>query len=66
MAALLKILATMELDADPPLREDWEKLADDLQALATIVQRAAEKFEDALESLEPLIQLQGVDGRPPS
>src|SRR6266404_3205010 len=53
MAALLKILSTMELDGDPPLREDWEKLADDLQVLATIIQRAAEKFEDAIDEADP-------------
>jgi hypothetical protein len=53
MAALLKILSTMELEDDPALREDWEKLADDLQALATIVQRATEKFEDAIDEADP-------------
>ena len=59
MAALLKILTTMELEDDPALREDWDKLADDLQALATIIQRAAERFEDALDAAEPdsLIQI---------
>jgi hypothetical protein len=53
MAALIKILATMELDSGSPLREDWDKLADDLQALAQRVQQAAEKFEDDLEANEP-------------
>src|SRR5436190_1857373 len=50
MAALLKILATMELEPGSALREDWDKLADDLQTLATRVQRAAEKFEDDWEA----------------
>ena len=58
MAALLKILATMEVESDAALREDWEKLADDLQALATIIQRATEKFEDAIEAVEPLVNIQ--------
>lgn len=62
MAALLKILATMELEAGSALREDWDKLADDLQALATRVQRAVEKFEDDWEASEPgsnpLVQIQ--------
>jgi len=53
MAALIKILATMELDDGAPLREDWEKLADDLQAIAQRVQRAAEEFEDEIEANEP-------------
>jgi len=57
MAALLKILATMEVESDEALKEDWEKLADDLQALATIIQRATEKFEDAIEAVEPLVQI---------
>jgi hypothetical protein len=53
MAALIKILATMELDDGSTLREDWDKLADDLQALAQRVQRAAEQFEDEIEANEP-------------
>jgi hypothetical protein len=53
MAALIKILATMELESGSALREDWEKLADDLQALASALQRAVEKFEDELEANEP-------------
>ena len=53
MAALIKILATMELDDESTLREDWDKLADDLQALAQRVQRAAEQFEDEIEANEP-------------
>jgi DNA-directed RNA polymerase subunit L len=52
MAALIKILTTMELDPGSALREDWDKLADDLQALAQRVQRAAEKFEDQIEASE--------------
>lgn len=63
MAALLKILATMELDATSPLREDWEKLADDLHAMGIRFQRATEKLEDEMEASEPpgggpLIQIQ--------
>lgn len=57
MAALLKILATMEVESDPALKEDWEKLSDDLQALATIIQRSTEKFEDAIDSFEPLVNI---------
>jgi hypothetical protein len=57
-AALLKILATMEVESNAALKEDWEKLADDLQALATILQRATEKFEDAIEAVEPLVNIQ--------
>ncbi len=53
MAALIKILATMELDSGSSLHEDWDKLADDLQALAQRVQQAAEKLEDELEANEP-------------
>jgi hypothetical protein len=53
MAALVKILATMELESGSPLREDWDKLADDLQALAQRIQTGAEKFEDELEANEP-------------
>jgi hypothetical protein len=52
MAALVKILTTMELDSGSALREDWDKLADDLQSLALRVQRAAEKFEDEIEASE--------------
>ena len=61
MAALLKILATMEIESDAGLREDWEKLADDLQVHATLLQRVTEKFEDQWEASEPpdsLIQIQ--------
>ena len=53
MAALIKILVTMELDSGSALREDWDKMADDLQALAQRVQQATEKFEDELEANEP-------------
>ncbi len=53
MAALVKILATMELELGSPLREDWEKVADDLQLLAQRVQQAVEKLEDAIEATEP-------------
>jgi hypothetical protein len=53
MAALIKILATMELESGSPLREDWERLADDLQALAQRIQQATEKFEDRMEANEP-------------
>jgi hypothetical protein len=53
MAALIKILATMELDSGSPLRVDWDNLADDLQAFAQRVQQAAEKLEDELEANEP-------------
>ncbi len=52
LGALLKILSTMELDGDAALKEDWEKLADDLQSLAAVLQRAAEKFEDAIDASE--------------
>lgn len=53
LAALLKLLAGTELQEQPELRGEWERLSDQLLTNAAELQQAVEEFEVALEAAEP-------------
>jgi hypothetical protein len=52
LAALLKLLAAMELGAEPEMLAQWERVAEALHFQAAELQQAVEEFEDEFEALE--------------
>lgn len=51
-ATLLKMLASIELEQDSPLFNDWNKVADELLQYSADIQRLAEELEVELEGEE--------------